>query len=85
MEKSQQPGVLLVNRDDANVERRYFVVFAILFPVLMIYLNANGTDTGQVLQKGLGIITLLALGVGVIALIVALITRISAWLFRRSY
>lgn len=75
----------MVNRDDANVERRYFVVFAILFPVLMIYLNANGTDTGQVLQKGLGIITLLALGVGVIALIVALITRISAWLFRRSY
>jgi len=50
----------------------------------MIYLNANGTDTGLAFQKLLGFILIGSVVIGVVALIGAVLIRIGALLFGKG-
>ena len=50
----------------------------------MIYLNANGTDTGLAFQKLLGFIVIASIIIGVVALIGAVLIRIGTLLFGKG-
>ncbi|PHS66370.1 MAG: hypothetical protein COB09_02605 [Thalassobium sp.] len=65
-------------------EKWLFVFLIVAFPSLMIYLNANGTDTGLAFQKLLGFILIGSVVIGVVALIGAVLIRIGALLFGKG-
>lgn len=56
----------------------------VVFPALMIYLNANGTDTGLAFQKLLGFVVIASVVIGVVALIGAVLIRIGTLLFGKG-
>jgi len=73
---------MILSQDKAAKWEGWLGIFlAIGFPALMLKLDASGIDTGEAFVKVLGLIMIASVCIGFIALVVAVLGRIGAFLF----